>query len=367
MKKHYYLLLLSISFGFAQIPAGYYSTATGTGYPLKTQLYNIIKTHTNLTYSGLWTLYPFSDKRNDGKVWDIYSSCSMSFGTVASGGNQDNGTAGSVPCERFNREHTFPKSWFGGSTSADEGCDAFHVMPADKKINGLRSNYCYGTVSNTNNTIPASYATTCKLGVNNTSGAPAGLVVFEPSDDYKGDVARNYFYMATCYQNSIASWQNFDSANGSQFLDGTNSTCYKPWALNMLYAWHLADPVSQKEIDRNNVIYYNSSGQANRNPYIDHPEWVVAVWGANLATNNFNYQDLVSVYPNPTTDHRITIESAAPIENVQLITINGQIIMEIKNPSFENNLYSIDNLSKGFYFLKLASNKQAIIKKVIVN
>jgi endonuclease I len=368
MKKNYTLvLLLATLFGFAQIPAGYYNTATGTGYTLKTQLKNIIATHTNITYTGLWNLYPFSDKRSDGKVWDIYSSCNLIFGTVASGGNQDNGTLGANPCERFNREHSFPKSWFGGSTSSDPGCDAFHVMPTDKKINGLRSNYCYGTVPTTNNTIPLSYPTTCKLGVNNTAGAPSGLIVFEPADEFKGDVARNYFYMATCYENVIASWQNIDTANGANFLDGTNTTCYKPWALNMLYQWHLADPVSQKEIDRNNVIYYNSNGQANRNPYIDNPQWVLAVWGANLATESYDYLATTYVYPNPAKDYKITIESPVKIDDIQLININGQLMIEIKKPIFENNTYSLENLPQGFYFLKMISDNKSVTKKVIIN
>ena len=367
MKKIYALLLLTIGFGFAQIPTGYYSTATGSGYVLKTQLKNIIAPHTNITYSGLWTLYPVSDKRNDGKVWDMYSSCNFVFGTVATGGNQDNGTGGAVPCERYNREHSFPKSWFGGSTTTDPGCDAFHVMPTDKKINGLRSNYCYGTVPTANNIIPLSYPTTCKLGANNTPGAPSGLIVFEPADEFKGDVARNYFYMATCYESVIASWQNLDAANGSNFLDGTNTTCYKSWALNMLYQWHLNDPVSQKEIDRNNAIYYNAAGQGNRNPYIDNPQMVFDVWSANLATDNFNYLATATVFPNPSNNHRITIESPIEIENIQLININGQLMLEVKNPSFENKSFSIDNLQQGFYFLKLSADNQSITKKVIVN
>lgn len=369
MKKNYaFVLLLNTIVGFSQVPSGYYSAATGTGFALKTQLKNIISTHRNTTYTGLWSLYPLSDKRADGKVWDMYSSCNLVFGTIASGGNQDNGTLGENPCERFNREHSFPKSWFGGSTSSDPGCDAFHVMPTDKKINAVRSNYCYGTVAAANNTIPPSYPTTCKLGVNNTAGAPAGLIVFEPADEFKGDVARNYFYMATCYESLIAGWQNLDSAgNGASFLDGTNTTCYKSWALNMLYQWHIADPVSQKEIDRNNVIFYNAVGQGNRNPFIDNPQWVQTIWSSALLINKFDKLATTTVFPNPTTDGTINIHSDAILDEVQVININGQLLQVIKNPISLDNKYSIENLSKGFYFLKISSQNENLIKKILVN
>ena len=371
MKKNYTLLLLTIfSIGFAQIPTGYYSAATGTGYALKTQLYNKISPHTTLSYTpGLWNLYPSTDARpapNTNKIWDIYSNCDLLFGTVASGGNQDNGTLGNNPCERFNREHSFPKSWFGGINALPMATDAFHVMPTDKKMNSLRGNLCYGIVG-TNTITYAASVTTCKLGNNVAPNAPAGMTVFEPTDEYKGDIARNYFYMATCYENVIANWQNTDATNGSKFLDGTNTTCYQSWALNMLYQWHLADPVSQKEIDRNNEIYYNTQGQGNRNPFIDNPQWVLAIWSAALATDTFDYLAQTSVYPNPTNDHRITIESTVEIDDIQLININGQIMMEIKKPVFDSNSFSIDNLNQGFYFLKLSSNNQSVTKKVIVN
>jgi endonuclease I len=372
MKKIYSFIAIFIAcIGFAQIPANYYSTATGTGYPLKTQLYNIIKTHTTLSYTpGLWNLYPSSDAKpapNSAQVWDTYSNCNMLFGTVASGGNQDNGTAGSNPCERFNREHTMPKSWFGGISALPMATDAFIVMPTDKKINGLRSSYCYGIVGT--NTISASVMayTTCKLGDNVAPNCPVGMTVFEPADEFKGDFARNYFYMATCYENLIASWQNIDP-NGAKFFDGTNTTCYQSWALNMLYQWHLTDPVSQKEIDRNNVIYYNANGQGNRNPFIDHPEWVQAIWSANLATNTFDIATTaINVYPNPSNDHRINIDSEAILDQIELINVNGQLMQQIKNPVSQNHTYTLENLSQGFYFLKLRSNDKTIIKKVVIN
>lgn len=357
MKKIYSFLALFLSVvAFAQ-PANYYSTATGTGYTLKTQLYNIVHNHTEISYSpGLWNLYPTSDVKANGKVWDIYSDCNFTFGSVASGGNQDNGTGGNVECQLFNREHTFPKSWFNNGTPMYS--DAFHVMPTDKKINGLRGNMAYGIVG----TATSTSSNGCKIGNNIASGGPA-LTVFEPADDYKGDIARNYFYMATCYQNVISGWEN-NNTNGASFLDGTSTKVYEQWALDMLYSWHVADPVSQKEIDRNNAIY---SVQGNRNPFIDHPEYVASIWGAVLSTAVYDTFGAVAVYPNPSSTHEINISTEKIVDEIQLISLNGQIIQRINKPILNNNSYKINNLNSGFYILKLTSNNQSIIKKVIIN
>jgi len=341
---------------FAQIPAGYYNRATGTGYALKTQLYNIISNHTEIQYSpGLWNLYPTSDKRPDGKVWDIYTNCNFTFGN-GPGGNQDTGSGGTSECQFYNREHTFPKSWFDDATPMYS--DAFHVMPTDKKSNGLRGNYAYGIVGT------ATYTTSngSKIG-NNIAPNGSKLTVFEPADEYKGDIARNYFYMATCYEDKIAGWEKNDD-DGDSFLDGTNKRVFEQWALDMLYKWHLADPVSQKEIDRNNAVH---RVQRNRNPFIDRPEFVQAIWGAALATEQFETLSQVAVFPNPSNDHRINIQSEQVLDEIVLININGQIIQQIKKPTVTGSTYTLNNIPHGFYLLKLNANNQSTTKKVIIN
>lgn len=359
MKKTVLLLtLFFITSIFSQIPSGYYNSATGTGYTLKTQLFNIINPHTIVTYSpGLWNLYTLSDVRADGKVWDIYTTCNFTFGTGV-GGNQDQGSGGTSECQFFNKEHTFPKSWFGGVTGTAMYSDAFHVMPADKKVNGLRGNNAYGIVG----TATYTSSNGCKIGNNIAQNGPA-LTVFEPADEYKGDIARNYFYMATCYQDLIAGWEN-NNANGAAFLDGTNTRVFEQWSLNMLYNWNIADPVSSKEINRNNAIY---AAQGNRNPFIDHPEWVYTIWGASLSNASFSFSSGVSVFPNPTNNHTITIGTTTILDNIQLITVNGQLIKEIKNPISANATYILENLPQGFYFLKLSSNDNSITRKISVN
>ena len=358
MKKiHLLIALLFTILSYSQ-PDGYYNSANGIGYTLKTQLYNIINSHTIVSYSpGLWNLFTTTDVRLDGKVWDIYTSCNFNFGT-GTGGNQDQGSGGTSECQFFNKEHTFPKSWFGGATGTPMYSDAFHVLPTDKKVNGLRGNLAYGIVG----TATYTSSNGCKIGNNITPNGPS-LTVFEPADEYKGDIARNYFYMATCYENLISGWENFN-LNGAAFLDGTNARVFEQWSLNMLYSWNIADPVSQKEKDRNNAVF---TVQGNRNPFIDHPEWVYVIWGADLKNSSFDLSSGVSVYPNPTNNHSITIETAALIDTIQITSINGQIIKEVKKPVSINGSYSLENLPQGFYFLKLSSDKNSITKKIIVN
>jgi hypothetical protein len=162
MTRKIAILFLWITFlGTAQIPSGYYNNATGTGFTLKTKLKTIINPHTQLSYgSGLWTLFQTSDIRPNGLVWDIYSNCDFIFGSVANGGHQDDGTLGTVECQRYNKEHTFPKSWFGGQVYPMYS-DAFIVMPADKKDNGLRASIVYAPVSAS---VTTTYGNGFKIG-----------------------------------------------------------------------------------------------------------------------------------------------------------------------------------------------------------
>jgi len=257
-----FLFLLFITLqSKSEIPPGYYSPANGlSGAALKTALYNIINDHTVISYSNLWNAFTSTDINSSGKVWDMYSNCNFTFITNQCGNF-------SSECDCYNREHSFPHSWFNEASPMES--DLFQVYPTDGTVNGMRANYPYGTVAS------ASYTSGngSKVGPCNFPGYTG--TVFEPIDEYKGDFARTYFYMATRYENLIASWQNNPGANA--VLDGTSFPCYDTWFLNLLGTWHTNDPVSQKEIDRNNEIYSNY--QDNRNPYIDHPEYVYQVWG----------------------------------------------------------------------------------------
>ena len=287
-----FLWLIFYSLSNAQgIPAGYYNQATGlTGAQLKTALHQIVKHHTVVSYNGLWSAFYTTDDKPTGKVWDFYSD--NPDGTppyeYSFGANQCSTTPGyEGAC--YNREHTFPASWFGGSTSDTIYSDLFHLIPADSYVNTRRNNFPYGEV------IAPSWTSQngSKLGPCIRSGYSG--TVFEPLDSYKGDIARNYFYLATRYESEIASWENLNNM-GDVVLNGTSFPCFEPWFLTMLGEWHNTDPVSQKEIDRNNQVYLF---QGNRNPFIDHPEYVYEIWGIgapNVLPEPTNYPDSFSAH-----------------------------------------------------------------------
>lgn len=357
------IVLLLSSITFAQIPSGYYSTATGTGFALKTQLHNIIKDHIDNTYGGLYTTYQTSDIKPNGSVWDMYTNCDFIFGTVANGGQQDNGTNVTAECQLFNREHTVPQSYFG-SGAVPMYSDAHFVLPADKKVNATRDDFPYGVVVN------ATYTSNngSKLGNNLNSGYSAGYTgtVFEPADQYKGDIARLMFYFATRYEDLLTSFYS-SSSTAKVMFDGTSNHSFSTTFLKIFITWHNNDPVSAKEVARNNAIY---ARQNNRNPFIDHPEYVCQIWSVEctaLSSASFLADDAVNIYPNPTNLNQVCIQTNETITKLVLININGQIIKEINNPTFVNQVYELTNLPQGFFLLQLSGDKGNVTKKIIVN
>ena len=253
-----------------EIPPGYYSSATGkSGETLQLALYNIIKGHTVVSYTpGVWNAIYSTDVKANGKVWDMYSD--VPGGTppyeYELGTNQCGVGGGGVEGDCYSREHSFPKSWFGDV--APMNTDLFHIYPTDQYVNNMHSNYPFAVVG----TPTAVSLNGSKKGTCGTPGYSG--TVFEPIDEYKGDFARSYFYMATRYKNVIATWYvNDPYANA--VLDGTSYPVFETWYLNLLLSWNNQDAVSAKEIARNDSIY---KIQHNRNPYIDHPEYVDSVW-----------------------------------------------------------------------------------------
>ena len=133
----------------------------------------------------------------------------------------------------------------------------------------------------------------------------------------------------------------------------------------MLLTWHTQDPVNAREIARNNAIY---AQQNNRNPYIDHPEWVQTVWSADLSNKTFeNFFATISVYPNPSQFNKINIETESELDEIQLINLNGQILQKISHPKANQKIYTLDNLKQVTYFLKLNSSNKSTTKKIIIN
>ncbi|MBI5538486.1 MAG: endonuclease [Bacteroidia bacterium] len=332
----------------AQIPTGYYNSAAGlTGAPLKTALYNIIKGHTVQSYP-LWSWYDNTDLQTNGKIWDIYSdNCNFTFSTDQCGSYSN-------ICDCYNNEHSFPKSWFNDVSPMNS--DIFHIYPTDGKVNGMRSNYPFGETST--GTVYGNG----KLG--NSTFVGYTNIVFEPADQYKGDLARTYFYMVTRYENVVASWENYDT-NGDAMLNGTSFPCFEPWALSLLLKWNTQDPVSQKEIDRNNKIY--SLVQHNRNPFIDHPEWVTSIWGPAAGINDMENTTSVSIFPNPAISS-IHISLNAKINKpyeLSLFKSDGTNIFTKQELSKEEEI-DFSGLPDGVYFVKIKSDSFSKIEKVVI-
>jgi len=272
----FFLLFIGLASAKAAIPSGYYDSATGTGATLKTSLFNIIKGHTQQDYDDLYKAYKTTDDVNNAGtyVWDMYSDIPGStpepYLYQFTSGDQCGTYNSEADC--YNREHSMPSSWFKDATPMYT--DLFLVYPTDGYVNNRRSNYPFGTVGAADWTS----LNGSKLGDCSYPGYSG--TVFEPIDEYKGDFARTYFYLATRYENVIAGWYA-NNSEADAVLQNNAFPVFEPWFLNMLGEWCVADPVSQKEIDRNDAVY---AIQQNRNPYIDHPEYVYSVWGVG-ATN----------------------------------------------------------------------------------
>lgn len=334
----------------AQPPANYYSAATGKmGAELKTALYNIIKVHDQVSYTpGVWNAFYTTDKKQNGKVWDMYSDIPGGNPPYEYTLGSDQGSSSATEGCCYNREHSFPKSWFGDV--APMNVDIFHIYPTDVNVNSKRSNYPYGPVSSPTWTSKNG----SKLGPCSAPGYTG--TVFEPIDDYKGDFARTYFYMVTCYENLIVSW--YANAEAKPVLNATTFPAFNPWLLNVLLAWNAADPVSSKETNRNNAVY---AIQHNRNPFIDHPEYVSMIWGSNTGITDQNQPVALQVYPNPASSScTITLPAGFTQQNDAFVVYSSTgtpVYAPFTVTGAQANI-DLSHLPSGFYLLRLALNNQ---------
>ena len=253
------LLLVVLRVSAAGIPDAYYTPANGKSDAiLKSSLHRVIKVGTRLSYgsgcSSTWGGFATSDVTADGKVWDMYSNNRPSFSSSC------------AAASGMNVEHSFAKSWWGGDKN-NAYKDLYHLNPSNSTANSARGNRPPGIV------VTAGFDNgSFKVGRNPAYG---DFDVFEPADDYKGDFARAYFYMATCYED--LTWRLDNKDVGSYYtMENVTYKEFLPWFTEILLQWHRQDPVSQKEIDRLAAIYVH---QNNRNPYIDYPCLVEYIWG----------------------------------------------------------------------------------------
>ncbi len=333
-------LIITCNLVLAQIPNGYYDAASGkTGTALQQALHDIIDNHNAQSYSALWTHFQTTDKKPNGKVWDMYSDIpggtppyEYTFVTDQCGSYSGEGSC-------YNREHSWPKSWFNDGYPMYT--DMFHLVPTDGYVNGMRSNYPYGEVGS------ASWTSQNGSKVGSCASPGYSGTVFEPRDDYKGDFARNYFYMATRYYGEDAGWPGSGMVTGSQF---------KPWAKTLLLLWAQQDPVSQKEIDRNNKIY---TIQNNRNPFIDHPEYANMIWGTNVGITDAEKAVALQVFPNPTVDNiSITLPPEYSQQNSNISVYSSTGLKMECDMQFSNDAAKIcmREAAPGFYIVRMTTN-----------
>lgn len=346
--RNIFLFLISFFSLFvqAQIPSNYYNTAVGkSGASLKTALYNIVASHTEVDYANLWTAFSKTDKKDDGSVWDVYSNCPFTFSSNQCG-NYTN------VCDCYNREHSMPKSWF--NDEAPMYSDLFHIYPTDGKVNGQRANYPFGECASGTSLTSTALG---KLGKSTYSTYTA--TVFEPADEFKGDFARTYFYMVTCYEDKVSTWV-------SDQLAGNAYPAFSAWSVSLFLKWNAQDPVSDKEINRNNVIYSNY--QHNRNPFIDHPELADYVWGdkANSAWSLTAAQGAVpadDIAVLQITRDRIFIQNSEKQAYSYRIIDSNARVLESGNFSGEEYSITIDGLASGMYVFELSSSQSAPIAR----
>lgn len=269
---------------FAAAPDGYYDSLEGlSGVALKKAVKAVAREHTVVNYSQdtrfpdlpyAWLVFEQSDQYDaDGTPvwWDMYSSNAILI---------RNGHDG------LNIEHCVPNSWWG-KVKNDAYRDLFHLNPSDATANGRKSNWPPGEVA-----TPTFDNGVLKVGTPKSGQGGGASSVYEPADVYKGDFARAYFYIFTIYDNndSDISW----GADYDWVYDLSSDLFLKPWSYELLLEWAKNDPVSQKEIDRNETIFRY---QNNRNPFIDNPELAEHIWG--LSNNKAFHASAYTPGPEP--------------------------------------------------------------------
>lgn len=333
------LLALVVTSVWAQGPNNsgtYYQAADGKkGAALKTAFFNIIKNHTDIGYDGLIEAYHKTDTRADGKLRDWYSNATNYTWDDRNGNNREG--AG------WNREHSVPQSWFSKSNPMKS--DIVHVLPTDCYVNNRRSSYPFGEVGNATYTSNNGYS---KLGSCKTSGYSG--TVFEPNDEIKGDIARIYFYMVTCYEDRFTGWT---AGSATQVFSSNKYEGLKTWCMDMMMRWSKNDPVDAVETARNNAV---QEVQGNRNPYVDYPGLEEYVWGSKKeeAFSYDNYDGTGTVTP-PDPD-RVEDPAFSPMAGTYTNSVNvklscsttGASIYYTLNgtePSVNSTLYTTDGIN----------------------
>lgn len=316
--------------------SAYYQTAFNqSGDALKFELNQVIRNHTEFSYTSgstdVWDILKVTDRdtANPDNVVLIYS------GRSVDGEQEYNGGSG------WNREHVWAKSRGDFGTSNGAGTDVHHLRPCDISVNSTRNNRNFDTCITCVDVIDGGFDTGSKYD--------ADFWTFEPRDEVKGDVARMIFYMAVRYEGE-ATEPDLELTN--ILLSNTDQSPYHAVYSTLLH-WNRIDPVNDWERNRNEIIY--NDYQHNRNPFIDFPELAEYLWGDSLdvvwmpeiidGIAEETFKTSIRVYPNPTTDY-VTI--AGEFEQAIVYNSYGQI-MKISDQTIINLLY----FPAGIYFIRI--------------
>ncbi len=343
----------------SQIPEDYYKSAKGLkGKELKTALHKIIRNHTEFEYTkgspNVWEILKESDRDtvNSSNVILIYTGKSV----------DSDPKRGKV----WNREHIWAKSHGNFGTKAGAGTDVHAIRPCNPKVNSARSNYDFAEGGSAYILSTTGEDTGCKFTSNS----------WEPRDEVKGDIARMIFYMATRYEGDYEADEEEILEPDLKLVDYVGSSPYpdKPplhGKLSDLRKWHKQDPVDSMEIRRNNVIF---KYQKNRNPFIDHPEYVDLIYDNLLSDKSDNLTKIsnfyfVKAYPNP-------VKSFLIVELNDKFDINKEFELQVfdllgkKRFSLKSNLklnaINCSNLTKGMYLLKVLHKKSVISQQKFI-
>jgi len=345
-------LILSLALS-AAIPAGYYSNLEGkTKAELKTAAFEAIKTHVALSYDNMWTYFPQTDflPADPTEIWDMYSNNIVLFTAHSS----------------IDKEHCVPNSWWGGPTVDNQYAygDLMNLYPSNNSINRSKGD---NPLSEVGATTQAGNNGVSKSGTSITLGYSGNG--FEPADMYKGDFARTYFYMATCYQN-YTSWKT--DATGQFEITGGVYPSFQPWAIPLLVKWSRMDPVSEKEINRNETVY---KLQHNRNPFIDYPQLVEYIWGDKMDIA-FSFDSnspagieqpvthKLSISPNPAKDRiQLKLEDNTGTFHYSIYSMTGSVVL---SGTTDSPSITVSDLKSGVYSCVVDTPSEKLVSKLII-
>ena len=260
---------------------GYEQCEEAFGDRDKESLLTALRSYTSQGHAGeygdLWDTYKTVYIREDGKMFDYYS-CTTNYTP-----GKDQAGSYSKEGDVYNREHSIPKSWWGGAQS-NQGADPYIVVPTDGYINGIRGNFSFGMVQNVDKESNLGYS---KRGTSDPAWSTTDHLVFEPNDSVKGDFARIYFYAIARYSNSY-NWTEDDDAGLCFTGKNDDNFGFTDYAVKLLSYWNELDPVSEWEVTVSNRC---EPIHGCRNPFVDHPEYANLLWGENPNYTWYTYTD----------------------------------------------------------------------------